>query len=230
VEGKGGRLQLLRSSQSLDFQGFEVLKRLVKRGRTNAANTQHIAEHAFLLSQHNALHDQAERLLQVAIDICAPAPQPPTSTTSASVSRLSPTAALEYAHALKRYFDFLIGVRSDLKQCAEIIVLLHHLHQDHGAPLPDDGGGVAGDGGRGTLRDRLKGGEISVVFFISYARLQWALTRSSRGRAEEVEEEDGGEEEEGDYTQFLQTTEHILHLAYALATQYSGLEGGGWMG
>jgi hypothetical protein len=105
--------------------------------KENRGDSRIIVQHALLLSRELGLHDRAERLLQHAVDLCAPrAAANASSTASASaqslagvpgIEGLTPAAAAEYAWVLRRYFDFLLGVRGDLRQCAHILVLLSSL-------------------------------------------------------------------------------------------------------
>ena len=87
---------------------------------------------------------------------------------------MSPPAAMEYALALKRYFEFLLGVRGDLQQCAQMLRLLASLHRSHGVAISQCG---RGGGAEETGCQR----KISAMYFTCKGRLHWVLAMYARG-------------------------------------------------
>ena len=121
-------------------------------------------------------YTQAERLLQIAIDSCLSL-SPSSNSPAPDTAALSPPAAMEYALALKRYFEFLLGVRGDLQQCAQMLRLLASLHRSHGVAISQCG---RGGGAEETGCQR----KISAMYFTCKGRLHWVLAMYARGAEE----------------------------------------------
>ena len=181
--------------------GIEIMTELIKK---NGRDSHSVVQHAILLSREEGMHDRAERLLQHAVDLCSPRLSTDRRSSSASSDddSMSPQAAAEYALVLRRYFDFLLGIRGDLRQCAHVLTILASLDRALGVDLPEGergwrnmlsavGGGLGNAAGAGRRKARagkeLSGEEnlaetrycqrrISAAYLVCSARFHWLLS------------------------------------------------------
>lgn len=197
-------------------RGCGVLAEVVKR---NGRACPGLVQHALLLSREVGMHDRAERLLQHAVDRCAPRSPSASAVARDHEARLEGSApdvsnmplqdAAEYALVLRHYFDFLLGIRGDLKQCAHVLTILASLHRVLGVELPagddrtcavepsveeDRRGEAAGaDGYTAREQRKLAGGErqaemllcqrrISCLYLLCCARFHWLLALRKDGK------------------------------------------------